>query len=1509
MKDEEEKTFTEFLIKHKRHRKNRNDFNKSYIKQSNSDTNFILSKEKELRNEVEEDIRIKSKTMYKSIAHNHKHSSHCKYCKGFHKILKKDRSDLSTYIENNLSFLRLLGNQRYNKNSPFLFVEDQRNKIPERKMGLVPIPVKKNRTKSVVNKNKLYNLQRRIVMVRRYQYGRKNFFPTVPNNSYDVTLIQKWWKKMTKIILIQKYFRGYFIRKQVSAINNLHKFMNKFEYVVIRIRKEKFLRNLIMKTTFPKKRKPIKGNYLTKQKNLFDNSLIDNIIFIQKHLRKFKAKIIYNKLLREQKYFVANKNKSFFTKKNYNIKGLYEKIYMLQYNIKKFLIYKKYFSYKNMNKKGIGTFYIEKNYIDEYSMKIINFYNLMVHGLRLIAMKKIRSDYKYVNEYNKDDINKVIFIQRFFLKRYYNKHGKKLKWNKKIKKIGIVDKLRLKDNLKQIKLIQNLFRKYNLKITKFKSKLIRNKPISSSVIKKEKENQLNIKPIKKGVSIANYKKKYNSKFNQKYNIYNKNKEQIEENNYHSNGRLINNICFYSKEYKINQMNEILYLQTKIYSYLFLKNLRKKRKLINKKNFNTQFLITKINNNENECIEKIKLIQKIFKREYKIMKNNLLENFNTKNSTESKDSKKEPKQKSFKIPKSPLKGYTYPTQNYINLNNKKNKYYTKFKKDDENIKSRNYNLSIPKDKKTLREKLNKNKTPKRATKGNYISKKRVEKYSEENYLTFNKKIFHQINKNQCNYSKVRLYDNNREIIKIQNNWRKKLIYNNIIQKPLFIDFEKDKLINSTIDQSETLFIPKKTYNNITPSKIIKITPIINNKNKNKPPSSRSNSNRKNISQNKYDNDEYPDNRSIGKSIYNLSNKKFSSSYNDENVNNYLSKSSYILKTRKINLLNYILLLQKNIRNYISKMKFITKSYIDISLISKCRLDIITYNKFLKYIEESKTIIKIEKSNNTTDYNLNKLVNYADINFITKIRYFNYITDIEKIQRNWRIKLENKIIYKKVKQRKKVVTKLRKRNNEEKIFFIQKIIKERIFKKNDEKSSTVSRKAILTNSLYNKRRYSKNKVKRNENKGNKSKINKKLRQNMDNYLSNNNLNKLVNKKMDSNSESSNYDSNSVKSFNKKDFSYAKINYITKINKFIIYKKQLNIIGNFISKQYKIENRKKKDYSFIHLLHLFIIKNTQEYFYYYLKYNNKKTFSYPVYPKTLQRVLKYFQASEKNLNTSLSNPDNQENNSTGEKIKKLFIKIFPSLFSQKSPSLLISSITSESEKLLLNTNIYNTIEPDFINFLNDFSKYDKHLSNSIFIETRLKNTKLIRTNIFTIIKFLDDEYTNLIYGKYCFKCFLDNNKCLCEINKDKKDDEFYFSEIDNIMDIEFDPFYFTKHENEYDSTKWKDISIKRKPKAEEIYEDPITHLIIKTKDNLNEGQKITVSKVNSINNTNESYFGTITNSSFNSKILNKIKNDLDNESSMNNSRNIAKIKAIYHQSTGKKKENLILIKNNDY
>ena len=613
------------------------------------------------------------------------------------------------------------------------------------------------------------------------------------------------------------------------------------------------------------------------------------------------------------------------------------------------------------------------------------------------------------------------------------------------------------------------------------------------------------------------------------------------------------------------------------------------------------------------------------------------------------------------------------------------------------------------------------------------------------------------------------------------------------------------------------------------------------------------------------------------------------------------------------LKYILLLQKNIRKYINSLKYIKKENIDKSYIEKYRLDNITYNKFLTFIEEMNTVIKIEKSynnyylSNSNNNDENKLINSTDIYFITKIRYSNFISDIEKIQRNWRLKLESKIIYKKMKKRKNIVTKKRIRNNDKEITTIQNIIRNRIFDKN----KTISRKTIISNSSYNKKRYSKSNIKINENKGNKNKINKKLRQNMENYMNKNRINNIdkLNKKGDYNSESSNYDSNSVKSFNKKEFSNAKINYISKIYKTIIYKKKSNKVGNFVSKEYRIEYRKKKDLSFLKLLCLFIIKNIQEYIYYLLKYNTEKIFLYPSSMSTLKRVIKYLRSSNNNSNNSISKEKEKDNNSsTGEKIKKLFLKLFPSLYSVKSPSLLISSLDSESKNILIKTNIYNTIEPDLINYINDFSKYDKQLSNNAFIETRLKNTKLISTNIFTITKFIDDEYANLIYGKYCFKCFLDKNKCICEINKDKDYKEYYYSDIDNVLDIEFDPYYMNQHQNEYDSIKWKDITIKRKPKTEEIYEDPITHFIIRTKEQLNDGKKIINSKVNSMNNTNDSFYANNTNSSYNSRIINKIKNDIE-DNSMNNSKNIAKIKAIYHQSSSKKKENIILIKNNDY
>jgi hypothetical protein len=73
----------------------------------------------------------------------------------------------------------------------------------------------------------------------------------------------------------------------------------------------------------------------------------------------------------------------------------------------------------------------------------------------------------------------------------------------------------------------------------------------------------------------------------------------------------------------------------------------------------------------------------------------------------------------------------------------------------------------------------------------------------------------------------------------------------------------------------------------------------------------------------------------------------------------------------------------------------------------------------------------------------------------------------------------------------------------------------------------------------------------------------------------------------------------------------------------------------------------------------------------------------------------------------------------------------------------------------------------------------------------------------------------------------------------------------------------------------------------------------------------KNSSINiNSSQYWSNSSSRTNFNSKTLNRIKNNVENENnSLNNINNIAKIKAIYHQNNNSiKKENTILIRNND-
>ena len=120
---------------------------------------------------------------------------------------------------------------------------------------------------------------------------------------------------------------------------------------------------------------------------------------------------------------------------------------------------------------------------------------------------------------------------------------------------------------------------------------------------------------------------------------------------------------------------------------------------------------------------------------------------------------------------------------------------------------------------------------------------------------------------------------------------------------------------------------------------------------------------------------------------------------------------------------------------------------------------------------------------------------------------------------------------------------------------------------------------------------------------------------------------------------------------------------------------------------------------------------------------------------------------------------------------------------------------------------------------------------------------------------------------------------------------------MDFPIDEFSSKTVVNhfEYDSTKCKGILIKRKPKMEEAYEDPITNMIIDNGKKLKENPIIT-NKIESLNN------------SYNSS-NNSLKIDKTYKTSVQTNKSIAELKALYHNDTQKNKSNQVLIRDSNY
>ena len=183
---------------------------------------------------------------------------------------------------------------------------------------------------------------------------------------------------------------------------------------------------------------------------------------------------------------------------------------------------------------------------------------------------------------------------------------------------------------------------------------------------------------------------------------------------------------------------------------------------------------------------------------------------------------------------------------------------------------------------------------------------------------------------------------------------------------------------------------------------------------------------------------------------------------------------------------------------------------------------------------------------------------------------------------------------------------------------------------------------------------------------------------------------------------------------------------------------------------ENKHKKKLNYIVLLlNTFITKNIQEYIFQILNSGEKQNitnnkYHFPFYIKTLQRILNYI----------------QKNDNPNKKVSLFINEIFNHQNTKLSSNLeSICFLKEKNKNKLINSNIFTGYEEnDLINFLTDFSEFDKNINNELFIIERLKKIKLNNTNIFTLVKLLDNEYNNLVKGLYCFKCYNENNFCNC-------------------------------------------------------------------------------------------------------------------------------------------------------
>ena len=1389
------------------------------LKHSNSDTNLVILTKKEKTYQSKCDTETKNVTQQGKKRYKSRDIR-------LGIMLSKEKKRLKDYIVNNAKYVKLFGNKRYKNNSPFLYVQDQKKKINDKRSGLIPVPNKsRKKIKSQEEEKELYELQRSIVMIRRYMYNHnivQDLTHIDKNNIIDFLKLQKWWKENQKIVKIQKYIRGWLIRKNYIEVKNFGIYLKYLEQKLLSILARQALLVLFTFIVY-KKEIPVIG-LINKKSSFLSSKLIMSIIKLQSHVIKYQKRQKFLDYLDKNAKKIKKPSFFYINKISYSEDRIRCLLNRIKNKWKQFLMKKSRLILKKIKPQVITK--IIKTEPSTASKRIQEWikrhhYFVCNDKKESICLHK-EKEWNYFTKTLIDSIKKEkLFIKpkpplnpsdimtiTLYTKPCYITIKRKANYNKEIKLI----QAKVKHRIITIKPIQfkktiNHIDKYYLNrncqaIIQF-NKSMKNIFIKHFFKKKITYVPYNLYSTKEVLLVNNIQRKYKKYFYSK-------RINIPE-------KIVNSFGLIKKNRLSSETNRIITIQRNFRAF-YDKKAKLDFKILDSNSF-IGYLTKKSIINVNSDIERIKNNV----RRYLILKRIKNENNNFIIKQKPKTSNQVFICKSIRT-------------NLLEEINSVKKLQNKVK----TMINRCFNNSLiyfQKKESSLLTSSQTNKKPYYDKNFYYISKKRIDK------------IYHcqssKINIKGVGYiDKKRYVNNENNLIKLQKIIKlflvrpTKIIINKEeishikdISSKLNGLREKEAMINNEpYKDYRILGFISKTYKNNAMLYLEKIqrnfklhkqnTEIYINAIK-KGISSDGYLDKIIIHQNVIENyRKYIENLNVIHLDYDYKNK-FGKRKNDKEFC-YLKKFHIIDNTKKI------IFIQRTIRNFLQTKKII-------------QLPTNNWGKSGSFILVNKTNCQIYK---TSKNNINK--NLSHITLIQKsLRRF-----IKNKREKARKEKENHFISKPIIS-KNILRKVYIINFVSKIIKIQKLFIQRNKIKQEKRMYITIPTSIKNDICF---------------------INK-ITVTHPNQITHSHIYCYISKK----SYFAQFDD--IKKIIRIQQNIKKYitssHYINKIASYVKSQNEVEIITEKQPKQiYKCINndtyitKKKfkilhnpKDISFIQLLTVFAIKNSQELIFEKLKSDKIKQIKSSFFLKTIKQLYNYFN-------------DNKEDNS---KVNQLFAKIGTNDTKTASHSInkfLISLTSPKKLKMLHNTNIYSSFEDDLISFLSSFSEYTHNYFNPKYFSQRLKSSNLTNTNIFSLIQFVNIELTNLLNNQYCGKSV-----------------QFRENSDNNITDEEDDLFgELTSKEKkvEYDSIRCGGKIIHRRPKIEEEYEDPLTHIY---SDSI---------RTNGISvNTN--------NSNDENKNYDSIANSVDIFSTKDSTtKEVTNFKRLIHENNTRNKKNNLIIRN---